>query len=147
VCRNAPGDQSDIQAEIITEFLAAMKSIDVNDPGISDIAGWLCWRALNASRAFRVAEAASGIGSGTLPGGVVPLFPAGHPDIVLARAVRLRVLTSREADLIGRSYLEREHYASVAADYGMPVSTFYRYRASAVRRLVEAIEAGVLSPL
>ena len=147
VCRNVPGDPSDIQAEIITEFLAALARIDVNDPDIGDIAGWLCWRALNASKAFRTAEAASGARSGVLPRAVIPLFPAGHPDIVLARAVRAGVLTAMESDLIGRSYLQGEHYASLAADYGMAVSTFYRCRTNAVRRLVEAIESGILTPL
>lgn len=147
VCRNASGDPSDIQAEIITEFLAALARIDVNDPNIGDIAGWLCWRALNASKAFRTAEVASGVRSGVLPGAVIPLFPAGHPDIVLARAVRAGVLTAQESDLIGRSYLQGEHYTSVAASYGMSVSTFYRCRTNAVRRLVEAIESGVLTPL
>lgn len=144
-CRNRPGDWQDKQAELIAEFLVALGEIDLKDTRIQDVAGWLCSRALSASWKARKAEEPD-VKAPAAPGAVIPLFPAGHPDIVLARAVRLGVLTDEQADLIGRAYLEDEHHTALAARYGISVATFYRRRAEAVNALVEAIEDGVLRP-
>jgi hypothetical protein len=126
------------------EFLTALKHLDVQDPGISDVAGYLAWRALNASQAFRRREAAAaGCGKG-LARAVIPLFPAGHPDIVLARAVRAGVITRDEAEWISRTCLGEESAAQVAREFGMGTSTFYRRRAEAGHKLAAAIESGEL---
>lgn len=144
VCRAHPGEAEEIQAEILVEFLTALKILDVEDPGIGDVAGYLAWRALNASQAFRRREAAAaGRGAG-LPQAVIPLFPAGHPDIVLARAVRAGVVTRDEAEWISRTCLGEESAAQVAKEFGVGISTFYRRRAEAGRKLAEAIESGQL---
>lgn len=144
VCRAYPGEAEEIQAEILVEFLTALKNLDVADPGIGDVAGLLAWRALNASQAFRRREAAAaGCGKG-LARAVIPLFPAGHPDIVLARAVRAGVVTREEAEWISRTCLGEESAAAVAKEFGIGVSTFYRRRAEAAGKLAAAIESGEL---
>jgi hypothetical protein len=144
VCCAHPGEIQEIQAEILVEFLTALKNLDVQDPGISDVAGYLAWRALNASQAFRRREAAAaGCGKG-LARAVIPLFPAGHPDIVLARAVRAGVLTRDEAEWISRTCLGEESAAQVAEEFEMGTSTFYRRRAEAGHKLAAAIESGEL---
>lgn len=144
VCRAHPGEVEEIQAEILVEFLTALKNLDVEDPGVSDVAGYLAWRALNASQAFRRREAAAaGRGAG-LAQAVIPLFPAGHPDIVLARAVRAGVVTRDEAEWISRTCLGEESAAQVAKEFGVGISTFYRRRAEAGRKLADAIESGEL---
>lgn len=144
VCRAHPGEAEEIQAEILVEFLAALMDVDVEDPGIGDVAGYLAWRALNASQAFRRREAAAaGCGKG-LARAVIPLFPAGHPDIVLARAVRAGVVTRDEAEWISRTCLGEESAAQVAKEFGIGLSTFYRRRAEAGHKLAAAIESGDL---
>ncbi|HEV2640082.1 MAG TPA: hypothetical protein VGX23_33415 [Actinocrinis sp.] len=144
--KNAHTDWHELQAEMIAGFLTALAQLDVADRGVSDIAGWLCIRAVDALRAARAAASASGSVASIPPGSSVPLFPESHPDIVLARAVRAGTLTELEADLIGRSYLEREHRDSLARRYKVSVATLYRRRAEAVARLVTAIENGDLTP-
>jgi hypothetical protein len=144
VCRAHPGDVHEIQAEILVEFLTALKNLDVEDPGVSDVAGYLAWRALNASQAFRRREAAATGCGGGLPRAVIPLFPAGHPDIVLARAVRADVITREEAEWISRTCLGDESAAQVAKELGMGTSTFYRRRTEAGHKLAAAIESGDL---
>jgi hypothetical protein len=143
-CKNPDGDWHEMQAELVAEFLFALAVIDVADEQIQDIAGWLCFRALNNSWKARTAAGESGIKTPTEPGAIIPLFPAGHPDIVLARAVRTGVLTQTESEIIGRLYLEDQRAEDVAADLSIPLSTFYRRRNAAVQRLAEAIEGGVL---
>lgn len=143
VCRAHPGEAEEIQAEILVEFLTALKNLDIEDPGIGDVAGYLAWRALNASHAFRRREAAAGCGKG-LARAVIPLFPAGHPDIVLARAVHAGVITRDEAEWISRTCLGEESAAQVAKEFGMGTSTFYRRRAEAGHKLAAAIESGEL---
>lgn len=146
VIKAIPGDEHDLQAEVLTEFLAALAAIDVDDPEITDIAGWLCFRALTKSKKARIALGESGMAGGSTPGAIVPLFPAGHPDVVLARAVRTGALTEAEADLIGRRYLEDEHYTSLAKRYRMSLATLYRRQSAACNRLVQALETGALRP-
>lgn len=144
VCRTSPGDAHEIQAEILVEFLTALKSVDVQDPRVTDVAGWLAWRAMTASRGFRRREAAAtGCGAG-LPSAVIPLFPAGHPDIVLARAVRGGIVTREEAEWISRTCLGEESAAALAEEFGMGLSTFYRRRLEAGHRLAAAIDSGEL---
>jgi hypothetical protein len=144
-CKNTPGDWQELQAELVAEFLVALAEIDVADPRIKDVAGCLSSRALSASWKARTADEC-GIKTATAPGAVMPLFPAGHPDIVLARAVRAGVLTETESDIIGRLYLEDQRVEDVAAALSIPLSTFYRRRNAAVQRLAEAIEDGILRP-
>lgn len=155
VCRSSPGEEHDLQAELLTEFLVALKTVDVDDPDIDDIAGWLCFRALNASWKARESQGTSGVLTDTIPDTMVPMLPVAHPDIVLSRAVRLGILSAAEADMIGRLYLEGEHSSTVRQDLaravwskrpgdGVSTATFYRYRNAAVARLTEAIATGEL---
>lgn len=122
---------------------------------LSCIAGWLCWRAFDAGKAFRDAERrvrdrqappprrdddpeASGRVL-PLPSSIPPPVAPGHPDFVLARAVRAGVITRHEADLIGRSRLERVPMQAIADELGVSHSWACRLRKAAEARLVAAI--------
>ncbi len=155
ICLNSPGNLYDIQAELLTEFLAALKVVDVDDPDITDIAGWLCFRALNASYRARESEPTSGVLTDNPPDSTVPLIPVAHPDLILSWAVQMDILSATEAEMIGRLYLDGEHFSVVAADLalgtwttrggkGVSTATLYRYRKTAVDRLLAAIESGTL---
>jgi hypothetical protein len=69
---------------------------------------------------------------------VLPPPPYGHPDLVLARAVAVGVLTVEEADLIGATYLEDVMVAEYAERIGVSRWTVYKRRRAAEARLVEA---------
>ncbi len=144
-CRTSPADTHEIQAEVLVEFLTALKQLDVDDPRVVDVPGWLAWRAFYASRAFRRSEAAAtGAAAVRLPHSTMPLFPAGHPDLVLARAVRAGVIDRDEADWISRTCLDQQSAKAVAREYGMALSTFYERRVKAGHKLAAAIAAGDL---
>jgi hypothetical protein len=76
-------------------------------------------------------------------GSVPPPRVAGHPDFVLARAVRAGVITVEEADLIGRSRLEGTPMRRIAAARGISPSWACRLRKDAETRLVAAIHSGL----
>ena len=78
-----------------------------------------------------------------LPGSVAPPVASGHPHFVLARAVRAGVISRQEADLIGRSRLERVPMQLIADELGVSHSWACRLRKAAEGRLV----AAVLPPL
>jgi predicted DNA-binding protein (UPF0251 family) len=148
ICEQNPGESEDVQAEVLTEFLVALKNVDAQDPAITDMAGYLTFKALTATKAYRRAQTRSHLQAPQdAVDAVIPLFPAGHPDIVLARAVRLGVITERESELIGRLHLEDANYAHVAKDMRISVSTLYRFRKAAVERLAAALSDGILQPL
>lgn len=139
-------DKHDLEAEVIAGFLTALTVIDVDDPKITDIAGWLCWRAWNSCKAFRIAEATCGVPFTSLSNAVIPVFQAGHPDIVLSRAQILGYITEAEQELLSRIYVGGEHYEAVAADMKVSLATFYRRRSAAAAKLVKAIDSGVFAP-
>ncbi|MDQ0772877.1 hypothetical protein QF026_001343 [Streptomyces aurantiacus] len=65
-----------------------------------------------------------------------PKPPWGHPDLVLARAVRQSVLTQTEADLIGATRLDETPITNWADRHQMSNEAAYKARQRAERRLV-----------
>jgi hypothetical protein len=65
-----------------------------------------------------------------------PKPPWGHPDLVLARAVRQSVLTRTEADLIGTTRLDETPITDWADRHRMSHEAAYKARQRAERRLV-----------
>ena len=147
----------DASLAMLAGFLTALRSIDSTVPESLPgcIAGWLCWRAFDAGKAFRDAERrvrdrqapppgrdddpeASGRVL-PLPSSIPPPVASGHPDFVLARAIRAGVITRQEADLIGRSRLERVSMQVIADELGVSQSWACRLRKAAEARLVAAI--------
>jgi hypothetical protein len=138
---NFGGDRVEDQADLIEAFIRAVCAIDAADPTIRDMGAVASWAAFNALKRERRRESAAPA--------IVPLdvesrvqAPAvGHPDIVLARAVRLEVITAEEAEYIGRSRLEDTPIDEIVAWSGLSRATFFRYRADAEARLVKAIRS------
>lgn len=159
ICQAAPGDRDDIQGELVLEFVEALYIVDTHDPDIADVAGWLCSKAVTNSRKAREALDITGTVAITkVPESAAPSLQVSHPDIVLARAVRLGVLTEKEADMIARLFLEDQPAGKVARDTmprgkanpgrtktrGVSTATFYRYRNEVTAKLAAAVESGIL---
>jgi hypothetical protein len=101
------GDPRDLEAEVLAGFLAAVRALD--PAGLEDIplASRLTWAAFRAGRALAYSDAAWAARRRDLDESCrAPARPAGHPDFVLAAAVRNRVITAADAELIGASRLE-----------------------------------------
>ena len=101
------GDPGDLQSEVLTGFLAAVRGLDLDDLEQVPLASRLCWAAFRAGRALAFADAGYAARRRDLDDhSGIPERPWGHPDFVLAAAVRKRVLTRAQAELIGRNRLE-----------------------------------------
>jgi hypothetical protein len=136
------GDCHDLDAEMLTGFVEAIRVINITTGRIDPR---LCFAAYNAGRRFRHREAAHSGRRAELTESVRPVKPWGHPDFVLARAVSQGVITRVAADLIGRTRLEGEPLAKVAADNGLAYIAGQVQRWRAEQRLVQAIHGGELS--
>ncbi len=133
----------DVQAALVTEFVAALCTVRLDEPRV---VSRLIDAASSAARAaLRANEPAASGEVNFAPGSALPPPPYGHPDLVLARAVAAGVITAGEADLIGTTYLEDVSVAEYADRTGVSRWTVYKRRKAAEGRLVHAINAGSLS--
>jgi hypothetical protein len=134
---------ADVQAELLAGFVAALREVDL---GPERVCARLCNAAFVAARAsVRAEDAERGGRVDTVIGPARPPVPWGHPDLVLARAVSVGVITARDAQVIGVTRLEGVTLAAYAARTGASYEAVKRCRARAEKRLVAAIRDGMLS--
>ncbi len=139
------GDPGDLEAEVLAGFLAALRVLDLDDLDRIPLASRLTWAAYRAGRALAYADAAwtarrRDLDESCRP----PARPSGHPDFVLAAAVRRGVITAGDAQLIGASRLEGIPLSRLAAQTGSRHDSLCRRRAKAEKRLTRALLAGEL---
>ena len=128
-----PGEAFDLHSEVLSGFLGGLATVDVNRPRILVRLRWSAYRSGYAalSEALDAPMPVAGQFRST-----PPRAPWGHPDLVLARTVRLSVLTQTEADLIGTTRLEQIPIKDWADSHRMAVAAAYKARQRAERRLV-----------
>lgn len=134
----------DAQSHVLEGFLNALWRVDLSQPGVC---AFLCRHAFKHARAVGLAEeqpAASGLPC-FAPRSALPPPLWGHPDLLLAKAVRLGVITDGEAQLIGDTRLESTNIAEHAARTGESKWALYKRRERAEQRLITALRAGDLS--
>jgi hypothetical protein len=143
---------ADLLGELVTGVLAALPGFD---PAAGRVAGRLLAQGVVAARRYGRAQTpteplpaddrcptARGLaraGHTAAPDGVLAGAgggAAGHPDFVLARAVRAEVISTGDAELIGRSRLEGDRLLDLAVELGIAYPTARRRRARAEHRLV-----------
>ena len=133
----------DAQSALVTEFVKALRTVEVDQPGV---VGALLSTAFSKARAALRDEQPAASGEANFaPGSVLPPAPFGHPDFVLARAVRAAVISAAEADVIGVTRLEAVSVAEYADRTGVSPSLVYKRRKAAERRLLTALTAGELA--
>ena len=140
------GDSSDLQAEVLTGFLTAVHGLDLDDLDQIPLPSRLCWAAWRAGQALACADAGYAVRRRSLSlwrDG--PDMPWGHPDFVLAAAVRQGVLTAGQAELIGRNRLEGVSLSQIAEETGVSHSALCNRRKRAEKALTEAIRNGPLA--
>jgi hypothetical protein len=126
-------DPADIASSVLTGFLAALSSADLDRPRIMLRLRWAAYRSghVALTEALQAPPpVASGVGS------LMPQLPWRHPDLVLARAVTDSAITRLEADVIGATRLEETAVADWAAAHGMGTWAVYKFRKRAEQRLV-----------
>jgi len=139
------GDPRDLETEVLTGFLEAVQHLDTDELDDIPLASRLTWAAFRAGRALAYRDAAWAARRRDLDESCrPPARPSGHPDFVLAAAVRRGVLTAADAQLIGASRLEGIPLSQLAAETGSRHDSLCRRRAKAEKRLTRALLAGEL---
>lgn len=133
------GDTADWDAELLTGFLARLRTVDLDEPRIC---GRLIDAGARAVKQVREREEDASIvhveGAWSLP----PHQPWDHPDWVLARAVALAVIDPDEHLLISATRLDDVSLSVVADKIGISVPLAASWRRKAERRLATAIGLG-----
>ncbi|MFJ6901565.1 hypothetical protein [Streptomyces hokutonensis] len=128
-----PGEVFDVHAEVLGGFLGALATIDVDRPRVLVRLRWASYRAGFAALSEAL-DAPTPVGRGFQS--APPRQPWGHPDLVLARAVRQSVLNRTEADLIGATRLDETPITDWADRHEVGHAAAYKARQRAERRLV-----------
>jgi hypothetical protein len=142
------GDPADLQAEVLTGFLAALRGLDLDELEAIPLASRLCWAAWRAGQALAYADADYAARRRSLAvwrDG--PDRPWGHPDFVLAAAVRRGILSADQAELIGRNRLERVPLSQIAAEQNIGHTALCMRRKRAEKAITDAIRNGFLADL
>jgi hypothetical protein len=148
LCPTLPQHNEDLQQAMLAglwENLADLVKRQLPDPVRTP--SRLIWAADRAGRAYRAAQRDSERGCEWLGDEPVPAprrQPI-HPDALLSLAVRRGVLSSSEAELVGRTRLGGEATRTVAEQLGVSQQAVAKVRLRAERRLTSAITSGELA--
>ena len=129
-----PGKALDIEAETLAAFLAAVAECD---PHRERLAARLCWLARGGANRLLRAELAERARPGSEPVSAAPPRPWGHPDLVLAKAVRAGVIEASDAELIGATRIGGVDLAEAAERLGLAYKACHQRRRRAESLLVE----------
>jgi hypothetical protein len=127
------GDPRDIHAAVLAGFLGELPVIDLARPRIMLRLRWAAYRAGHACLRESLDAPTPSAQAFESP---APPAPAGHPDLVLARAVAAGVITPVEAELIGSTRLEAVSLAEAATRRGTGYEAAKKARQRAEQRLV-----------
>jgi hypothetical protein len=143
------GDPADLQAEVLTGFLAELRTLDLDRLEAVPLASRLCWAARRAGERLARADAGWNARRRDLAGHdqAPAAAAAGHPDFTLAAAVRRGILTREQAEVIGRSRLEGVPLRVIAAETGIGHTALCNRRKRAETALAAAIADGLLEDL
>lgn len=124
----------ELDAEVLAGFLHGLARAN---PASAQVFPFLLREAYRAGVAWlRQQRAADAVISDDGPGSAPPPPPWGHPDLVLARAVRAGVITTEEAALIGTTRLEGISTETIAAHLGTSAGAVFKRRRRAELRLL-----------
>jgi hypothetical protein len=143
--RDYDGDREDLDAELVAAFYEAVVYADVSGPMICAKLRAMAYNQVRRTRYGAVTYATRTRQLDALP--EPPAAPRhGHPDLVLAAAIRADVITREEAELVGASRLEGTSLSSVARRLSVPVTTAWCRRKAAETRLTVWIKEDENSP-
>lgn len=123
----------DIVSELLTAFLAALVTVDLDRRSILSRLNWHARRAANRAR-HRDGSRETALDPERLCAITVRRLE-GHVDLVLADAVERGTISPLEADIIIETRLERHSCAAVAAQFGLSYEALMKRRRRAEARL------------
>jgi hypothetical protein len=143
LARACPGKAADLEAAVLAGLVEAVAGFDeaTRRPAAS-----LVWAAVRAAHRLLATDRAWH--TRHIPRGLPaePPRPAGHPDFVLAEAVRVGVLSARDAEVIGETRVGGVRLKALAAAWGVPYGQLKRFRQQAEVRLVAWLRFDRLRP-
>lgn len=130
--------RAELETEAVCIFTTALRTIDITP---SRPCSRLCQRVSSGLRTFlRDQLREIRIATETVFESQPPIRPYGHVDIVIANAVRERIITMQEAALIIEIRLEGNDIVDVAEQSGMPRLEFMLSYKGAEHRIVEWLQ-------
>ena len=142
--RACPGKADDIEAEALAAFVAALARCQ---PGRPRLASWLRWQARKGATRLLRAEMAEQARPGAEPVSAAPPRPWGHPDLVLAKAVRVGVLSAADAELISATRIGDTDLTEAAAALDVGYWACHKRRRRAEERLRDWITGDDYPPV
>jgi hypothetical protein len=145
LCAGYPGDLDDIDAEILSGFLAALRDhIDLSRD--APYAG-LCRAAWRAGYKLRrqACEYTSVENVDHVAGPHTPTIPYGHPDLLIHRAVGLGILDHEDAQPYIDIRLGRSAVEPIAARLGITADALRRRLQRIDPRIADALATGALT--
>ncbi len=138
-----PGRADDIEAEALTALLAEVARCQ---PGRGRLASRLCWLARTGATRLVHAELAEQARPGSEPMSAAPPRPWGHPDLVLAKAVRAGVICASDAEMISATRLGDIDLAEAAERLGLGYWACHKRRRRAESLVVEWVTGDDYQP-
>ncbi|GLY67620.1 sigma-70 family RNA polymerase sigma factor [Amycolatopsis taiwanensis] len=134
VTRRFTGDSHDLNAAVLAGFLHGLGEVDLVRPAILARLYWAAYREgrLALHEAAGGPVPVDGLGFASAP----PPRPEGHPDLVLAAAVKAGAITAEEAGLISETRVGEVPLAEAAHARGLRYKTAQKIRVRAEPRLV-----------
>ncbi|MEU8076012.1 hypothetical protein AB0B31_11220 [Catellatospora citrea] len=136
------GDRDDIDSEVLTGFLEAVRAMDLDG---QRLAAGLVWRGRRAGYRLIWADQQHRLARVNAQESHEPRPLYGHPDLLLGRAVTLGVITVGQAALIAETRLEGVSVEAVAERFGRPAQALRMMRRRGELRVVEALRDGTLA--
>lgn len=140
------GDAHDLDAEILTGFLTALRDrVDLTRPAPYAALCMAAWRAGHELRQRDGAEAVPVEELDHVTGPRTPKRPYGHPDLLVRRAVELGIVDECDEQPYIDLRLGHRAIEPIAARLGLEVDTLRRRVARIDVRIAEALAAGFLT--
>lgn len=142
------GDPADLDAEILTGFLTALRDrVDLARPAPYAALCMAAWRAGHELRRRDGAEALPVENLERVTGPRTPKRPYGHPDLLVRRAVELGIIDPDDEQPYIDVRLGRRAIEPIAARAGLEPDTLRRRVARIDTRIAEALTAGLLTDI
>ena len=140
------GDAADIDNEILTGFLEALrKTLDIDKPAAYASLVYAGFRAGQKARIERHVYVPVDDIEHAVPGPRLPQLPYGHPDLLVERAAALGLIDAEDVQPWIETRLARYSLSRIADGLGMPTDVLRMRLSRADDRIVHAVTAGLLS--
>ena len=132
----------DIDSEVLTGFLSALRTTDLDKPRL-----WLrmCWTAWRAGASVIKDQDGEELPLDLSSGSRTPRMPYGHPDLLLGRAAAAGLIGAEAAELISATRFGDALIEQLAAEQGTTASALRMRRRRAERVVAAAVTRGDLS--